>query len=639
MLFRDDEPLELRPKSFDVLRHLAANPGRVISRRELLDQVWADVIVTDDSLTQCLIEIRKVLGDEDKSLIKTIPRRGYLFDLPPETTGTTDSKPRPRNHDRPSRWTMIGLSVLAIAIVLIWWRLDNQEEPGSATTVWQPPPASIAVLPFVDMSEQGNRQYLAEGISEEILNLLAQSPKLTVIARTSSFQFRDGGHDISDIARELNVAHILEGSVRLDGERVRVTAQLVEGDTEAHVWSQTYDDQLSDVFAMQDRVASAVAALLKVELTATDSETEYSAHTAKPEAWEAYSRGRLYYSRRSEGDILRAQASFEEALEVDPGFADAWVSLSATLALRAALSSLKENERLTSSEVTPRVRESLETALVINPNHPEALWRFARLTWRSDLEKTLGLMSRSAELGHNDAMVQAMMGGWMLSREDPDLAIPFLERATTLDPLSAAHQSSLAHSLLLAGRLPEAERVLNRAVELSPADSDEQLTQLAWTYIRLEDEARAAEFAEMLPAGTDRELTLIGLHHLSRNKDEVSRALNRLLEFPPEESAPSLAQAFAMLNERNEAFRWLEIATENIAGFTTEFEIKREITKLQFSPFMRVLHDDERWLKWVAHVRATFWNELDIRVINMLKNHLVQHPEIYGPTTKSVDLE
>jgi TolB-like protein len=159
------------------------------------------------------------------------------------------------------------LLVLAVAIGATWWRSgappEGSPEPPAER---QPPAASIAVLPFVDMSPEGDQEYLGDGIAEEILNLLAQVPGLTVIARTSSFSFKGQQADIGTIARRLNVAHVLEGSVRKSGDRVRVTAQLVNGDDGAHLWSQTFEERLQDVFATQDQIAGNVAVVLQERL-------------------------------------------------------------------------------------------------------------------------------------------------------------------------------------------------------------------------------------------------------------------------------------------------------------------------------------------------------------------------------------
>ncbi len=260
----------LRPKCFEVLCYLVEHHGVLLSKDELLAAAWADVIVTEDSLTHCLIEIRKALGDETKEMVRTVPRRGYLFDVPVKIhqLGKEQELLRAsgslRRHQKPSRWSVGVAFVLALVIISHWisgWQwADEAAFKNVAVTA---SPTSIAVLPFADMSPEGDQEYFADGLSEEVLNLLAQTPSLTVIARTSSFSFKGQNPDIETIAQKLNVAHVLEGSVRKDGDRVRVTAQLVDASNSAHLWSQTYDRTLDNIFSVQSEIASAVAGVLK----------------------------------------------------------------------------------------------------------------------------------------------------------------------------------------------------------------------------------------------------------------------------------------------------------------------------------------------------------------------------------------
>jgi len=242
-LLWEGKDIPLRPKCFEVLSYLVEHPGVLISKGKLLAAVWGDVVVTEDSLTQCLIQIRRALGDRSKTIVKTVPRRGYLFDVPVElheplveSSAPTARQPVLQNR-KPSRWSVGAASVLALAIVVTWW---SSRTPESGHAVIGPPalPNSIAVLPFADMSPGHDQEYFADGLSEEVLNLLAQIPELLVIARTSSFSFKGQQQDIETIAQKLNVANILEGSVRKDGDTIRITAQLVSASNSAHLWSK-----------------------------------------------------------------------------------------------------------------------------------------------------------------------------------------------------------------------------------------------------------------------------------------------------------------------------------------------------------------------------------------------------------------
>jgi len=267
VLMCDDVEIPLRPKAYDVLIYLLTHQGRIVSREELMGAVWPDVVVTDDSLTQCLIDIRKALKDDQHLCVRTVPRRGYLFDVAVKTTVPRETASRSRNlahWRRPSYWTLVFMSALTVAVGATWWHLGGKLERSieDKTIALPAGEVSIAVLPFVDLSEEGGNEFLAEGISEEILNLLSQIPEMNVIARTSSFSFRDQNLEIGVIARHLNATHLLEGSVRTSGDRVRVTAQLIDGASGLHLWSQGYDDRLDDTLALQSTIASEVTEVL-----------------------------------------------------------------------------------------------------------------------------------------------------------------------------------------------------------------------------------------------------------------------------------------------------------------------------------------------------------------------------------------
>ena len=277
-LLRTGVDVKLRPKSFEVLRLLLERHGQLVTKDELLNAVWGHAVVTDGAIGQCLVDLRRVIGDESQQVIRTVPRRGYIFDLPvAESEDPVDSASpaSPQSQDRMvPRRRVLALAALATLTAVatgtsIWWGVTTRESHAAAPlqpSVAQAPRNSIAVLAFIDLSPEQNQQYFSDGVSEEILNLLAQAPDLQVIARTSSFSFKGRNADIGEIAAKLNVAHVLEGSVRKSGSRVRITAQLVDGANSAHLWSETYDRELEDVFAVQSDIAERVSEALQVTL-------------------------------------------------------------------------------------------------------------------------------------------------------------------------------------------------------------------------------------------------------------------------------------------------------------------------------------------------------------------------------------
>ena len=299
---------QLDPKVMAVLVLMAEHPGEVMLREDLVSRLWGNVVVTDDALTRCFYELRRHLslagGDERyRNLIETLPKRGYRLHATvrphvPSGAPTAASDPPPRK-----RWVSIAvlalvLASVAVAALFFWKSLDRtQSTAGAATT------HSIAVLPFLDMSEAKDQRYLSDGVTEEILNHLTQAKNLRVISRTSTFALRDESLDVPEIGERLDVDYVLEGSVRRAGRKLRITAQLIDVATNSHIWSKTYDRTLDDVFAVQDEIAASVGRALQVELA---GDAGPGAAPATVEAYDFYLQGQFHYHRRSEGDIERA---------------------------------------------------------------------------------------------------------------------------------------------------------------------------------------------------------------------------------------------------------------------------------------------------------------------------------------------
>ena len=329
---------QLDPKVMAVLVLMAEHPGEVMLREDLVSRLWGNVVVTDDALTRCFYELRRHLslagGDERyRDLIETLPKRGYRLHatvrpVVPSAEPAAATDPRPRQRWLPVAALAMVLASGAIAALFYWKSPDRTQGPASAATTY-----SIAVLPFLDMSAAKDQGYFSDGVTEEILNRLTQAHNLRVISRTSAFLMRDESLDVPEIAARLGVDYVLEGSVRRSGERVRITAQLIDAATNAHIWSRTYDRGVDDLFAVQDEIATSVAAELQVSL-ADDGATERP--PASVDAHERFLQGQFHYDRRSPGDIELAVQYYKQAVTLDPGYARAWAALAGAYSLLAA---------------------------------------------------------------------------------------------------------------------------------------------------------------------------------------------------------------------------------------------------------------------------------------------------------------
>src|SRR5215831_5405358 len=304
-----DRKVALRRKSFELLRYLAENPDRVVTKEELLKAVWPDVAVTEESLTHCVSEVRQAIGDSNQTIIETVPRRGYRFAAAVSRTVTNAGAP-------PSA----------------------AAETEGAPSVSDAGPGlnrpSIAVLPFANLSGDPQQDYFSDGITEDITTELSRFSELIVIACNSSFQYKGKRVDIRQVGQELGARYVLEGSVRRSGDRIRITAQLIDAETGAHRWAERYDRELHDVFAVQDEVARTIVAILAAHVNRAETER---ALLKPPAAWEAYDyylRGAeaflLHVDKRTKASLYEARRLLEQSLAIDPDYARATAALART---------------------------------------------------------------------------------------------------------------------------------------------------------------------------------------------------------------------------------------------------------------------------------------------------------------------
>ncbi len=462
-LLRDGNRVKLRPKSFDVLHYLVERQGKLVGRDELLDSVWAGAVVTEDAVTQCLIDIRKALGDDSQTAIRTVPRRGYIFELPVEPVIESAAAP-PRRSSRLVAWA-IAAAVAGLILLLLTRVAGDPPDTAPMIDVARDTP-SIAVLPFAVMSADRTQDYFADGISEEILNLLARQPGLRVIARTSSFSFRGRDADIAEIATQLNVSHVLEGSIRSDGEALRINVQLVDAATGEYIWTQSFDRRLtaSGLFDVQSEIGAAVVEALRIELSPKDRERLASVPTEDLPALDAFFEARQLLETRRPADIERAIELLERATSRDPGFALAYVALADALRLASNYGELRAND------ADERGWRAVRAALAINDRLGEAYASLGNLLHRrGDIVRAEEAFLKGIEFSPSYAPLYQWYGeflGRLAGR--PDDAVTYSRIAVTLDPKSAIIKHDYGEVLSTAGRTEEAIAQFEAAIAIDP---------------------------------------------------------------------------------------------------------------------------------------------------------------------------
>jgi TolB-like protein/Tfp pilus assembly protein PilF len=376
---------------------------------------------------------------------------------------------------------LIGVGALAVIALFVVERVWVGGGPGESVTVpavqvdvERGPARSIAVLAFEDLSPEGDQAYFSEGISEELLNLLARIEDLKVAARTSSFKFKGRQADIGEIGRALNVEAVLEGSVRKAGNQVRVTAQLVDVRSGFHLWSENYDRRLENIFAVQDEIAAAIVKALRVKL---DIGAETMARTANVEAYDHYLRGRQLAREPSRATLLRAIEQFERAIALDPGFAEAYAGIADTWVL------LEDFGGVPSDEAFPRAESAARRALDLNPHSAEALKAMAlvRHAYHRDVPGAAELLERSLQVNPGSADANMWYGRALTQLGQAGRGTEFVRKAAGLDPLSSFKQATLA-SMLIGTDNDEAGRIIAELLAEDP-DNGYAREQLANLYL------------------------------------------------------------------------------------------------------------------------------------------------------------
>jgi TolB-like protein/cytochrome c-type biogenesis protein CcmH/NrfG len=514
-------------------------------------------------------------------------------------------------------FTIIGL--MAVALVYFIWEsrfqtgdaipsetgnaiVEQQSTTPTSTDVSAEMPQqpkvdnnSIAVLPFINMSDDASNEFFSDGITEELLNLLAKIPELKVTSRSSAFSFKGQSPHIPTVAKKLKVAHILEGSVRKAGNRVRITAQLIKADTDVHLWSETYDRELDDVFAIQDEIATEVVNALRIHLLG-DAPTTTATDT---EAYTQYLKGKYFAPLDTLESWEAAEAAYRAAIAISPDFAPAWAGLS------TVLGDLANQGYIDLDEGQEAARQAATRALELDDTLADAWAALANIQFAYDWDwnRAEGTIRTALQYGPRDVETLEMAAGIFRGLGQFEQALKYARLAVELDPLSLSSLRTLGITLWASGQHLAAEKAYHQLLELYP----QQVTIKAFVAVQLMLQGKPEESIQFIIADSEnvwqRFSAALILHDLGRDEDS-NRILQSFINDEDETWAYQIADIFAWRDNPAEAFEWLDIAIRHKDG---------GMTLILYDPFLGSLHADPHWEPMLNKIgMLKYWQEMRI---------------------------
>ena len=492
----------------------------------------------------------------------------WMFEITPEGIKRTDAADAVGQHSRGHTWIYIVVVAAAFSIGLFFlgrYTAGNKESgrPGGPSL----PEKSIAVLPFDNLSRDPDNAYFCEGVQDEILTRLAKIADLKVISRTSTQPFKSAPDNLTQIAKQLGVAHILEGSVQRAGDQVRVNVQLINGLNEAHLWADTYDRKLNDIFAVESEIAKAIADTLQAKLSGSEQQAIAARPTQNAEAHQLYLKGRFFWNKRTANDLKKSIDYFQQAIAADPNYALAYAGLADAYVF------LPGYNAGTPRDCYPKAVAAAKKALELDDTLAEAHTSLALAIWyyTFDFSQANKEFQRAIELNPNYAIAHQQYGNNILSALGRfDDAITEGKRAVELDPLSLIINSDLGTDYYFARRFDEAIAQLSKTLEMDPGFyyAHVNLGQVL-TAKRAFGEA-ISEYQKARALNDDPfVLGLLGhAYGSSGNKTEALKLLEQLKELSRQRyvSAYTFVVAYVGLGDKEEALRWLEQAYQDRAG-------------------------------------------------------------------------
>ena len=589
-LLRDGETVRLTPKAFETLTALVEVRGKTIGKDELLKRVWGDTVVEENNLNQSITALRKALGDSrsESQYIATIPGQGYRFvadvrEIVDDAVSVVEAVASPvaaeTRKTRLSRpWLIsIGAVVLVVALagVISWTRSSAPERFNIS---------SVMVLPLENLSGDASQEYFADGMTDALIGDLARINGLRVISRTSSMHYKGSTKPLPEIASELNVDGVVEGTVQRSSDRILVRAQLIHARSDTHLWVQTYERDVKDVLTMQSEIAQAIAREVQAK---AQSDQPQAQKPVRPRAFDEYLQGRyLYWNKRTEENLQKAIEHFQNAIREDPNYALPYAGLADCYNAMGSV----QVASIPPLDARKRAEEAATKALALDSSLAEAhtsLGYVHNFNWNWNAAEQS--FKRALELNPNYANAHNLYATHLMAKGLTAESIAASNRARELDPFSLSISVQRGFLLENARRYDEAIEQLRNVIAMDPNHYQAYWT-LGHTYAasgRFVEAIAAAEKAAALSDRVPGALGILGLvYGLAGRKDDATKVLHELLELNKQRyvTPAALANVYIGLGDKERAFFWLEKAYEERSNYIAWMKVFPIVDPLRSDP-------------------------------------------------------
>lgn len=564
LLFHDDRPVSLAPKVFETLLLLVQKAGNIVEKNLIMNELWPGRYVEEANLTQNIFTLRKVLGESESKdqYIETVPKRGYRFVAPVEEI-------REEIDDSVTEETREGRAAAA----------QRQAIDGQGETS-----ISLAVLPLVNASNDPNAEYLSDGITESIINSLSQLPQLRVVTRSTVFRYKGQEVDPQKVGRALGISAVLVGRVLQLGDRLIIRTELVDVANGWQIWGEQYNRALSDILAVQDEVSKHISEKLRLKLTDEDERKLVQYHNITPEAYQYFLKGRYYYNKRTETSYQKAIESFEQAIDIDPGFALAYCGLADSYVAYDFFGVLPP------WEASPKAKAAAMNALAIDNNLAEAHASLAcvRMMYERDWEGAEREFKRSIELNPNYVHAHNWYSHFLMAMGRFEESFAESRIALKLDPLDQGVNQYLGWHYLHAREYDKSIEQLKKTVEQNPDFCLAHITLGMAFELKSEFDEAIAEFRK---ADQICKLAIIQgfigyTYAMAGRRDEALQTLQALEERSKRSYVPPyvIALIYNALDNKSEAFDWLEKAYAAHNEWLNWLKVAPEVDNLRSDP-------------------------------------------------------